>query len=89
MEEDFTLAAGMLNTSGLGQSLCHQTFISVCRDRELWEMCSFQSTAFRAKAVVGGYFFGVAGFLFVFPFPHSCASLDISRRTYCGVSFVT
>lgn len=48
-----------------------------------------QSTVFRAKAVVGGYFWGVAGFLFVLSFLQSCASLDINRRTYCGVSLVT
>lgn len=87
MEEDFILPVVMITMSGLGQSLYHQ-ISSVCPARDLWEMCSFQSTAFRAKAVVGEYSLGVAGFLFVLPFLHSCASLDI-RRTYCGVSFVT
>lgn len=87
MEEDFILPAVMLTMSGLGQSLCHQ-ISSVCPAGDLWEMCSFQSIASRAKAVVGEYSFGVAGFPFVLPSLYSCASLNI-RRTYCGVSFLT
>lgn len=50
------------------------------------EMSTFQYTACRTRLLaVGGYFLGVAGFLFVLPVVHPW----ISAKTYCGDSFVT
>jgi len=62
MEEGFILAAVMLSMSGLGQSLSHQIFTSVCLGRALWGMCSFPSAAFRAKAVLKDILLGLLVF---------------------------
>lgn len=76
MEEDFILAAVMLGMSRLGDSVCHQIFICVCPGRQLQEMCSFQSTAFRANAEVKGALLGLlVSFLFALS-----PILGISRR---------
>lgn len=81
-EEDFILAAVMLGMSGLGHPLI---FICVCPGRQLWEMYSFQSTAFKDKAEVKHALLE----LLVFFLSSLSHTLGISRRTYYRVSFVT
>lgn len=60
------LAAVMLGMSGLGLSLCHQIFTSVCPGRELWEMCYFSPQSLGPRLWLEDTFGGLLVFFLFF-----------------------